>query len=339
MQIIDLFSGIGGFSLAGRWAGWETVCFCEIDQWCRKVLNKNFPGVPIFDDIKELTYEKILGGTKWNPVRPTIVVGGFPCQPFSAAGKRQGRSDDRYLWHEMLRVIRETQPAYVVGENVAGLLSMENGRTLEGVLTDLEYEGYRVEVFVIPACGVGAWHRRDRAWICAYRPCANDKEFAKSSEDATDTQRTELKPNSNSRTGWNRFTDSCKDVSHTPSIGMEGSEADREQEPQTQIRPELPGCDCAGDGGKEGQFKSGLGLLADGIPSWVAEPVGVPRVATGIKDRVNKLKGLGNAVVPQVVYEIFKVIDQYEQNQRSLTGELSKPVKRLELAAINKKEA
>ena len=169
MQIIDLFSGIGGFSLAGHWAGWQTVQFCEIDTFCGRVLEKNFPGIPIHQDIKTLTRDNILENGIWRPSEPTIVVGGFPCQPYSHAGRRKGNDDDRALWPQMLRIVREVEPAWVVGENVAGLLSMDGGRVFDGIVTDLENAGYSVEVFVIPACAVGAPHRRDRVWIIAHR--------------------------------------------------------------------------------------------------------------------------------------------------------------------------
>jgi len=201
---IDLFSGIGGFALAARWAGFETVQFVELDPFCQKVLNKNFPGVPIHDDIKTFTYTDIyksgtqsrndeemrgfpkeecesghsstlLRGsdsreqpipTTTNKFRPTpfILTGGFPCQPFSCAGKRKGKEDDRYLWPEMLRVISEARPTWVIGENVGGFVNMG----LDECISDLEAEGYEVQPFIIPACSKNAPHRRDRVWIVAH---------------------------------------------------------------------------------------------------------------------------------------------------------------------------
>jgi len=155
----SLFSGIGGFDLAAQWMGWDNVFQVEIDDYCQKVLTKNFPNVKRYGDIKEF---------KGKRGSVDILSGGFPCQPFSVAGKRKGESDDRYLWPEYLRIIREIQPTYVVGENVGGLTSMDDGKTLEGIFSDLEGEGYTVESFIIPACGVGAWHRRGRIWIIAY---------------------------------------------------------------------------------------------------------------------------------------------------------------------------
>ena len=155
----SLFSGIGGFDLASEWMGWENVFQVEIDDYCQKVLAKNFLNVKRYGDIKEF---------KGQPGSVDILTGGFPCQSFSHAGKRKGKSDDRWLWPEYLRIIREIKPAYVVGENVAGLISMEDGKTLEGIFTDLEGEGYEIESFIIPAFSVGAIHRRDRIWIIGY---------------------------------------------------------------------------------------------------------------------------------------------------------------------------
>ena len=150
----------GGFSLAARWAGIETVAFCEIDPFCRKVLGKNFPGVPIFSDIKELRNDGTMGTVD-------IISGGVPCQPASVAGKRGGSADDRWLWPETYRVIKEFNPAWVLLENVPGLLSLGGGMVFESLLSQLESEGYEVITLNIPACGVGAPHRRERVWIIA----------------------------------------------------------------------------------------------------------------------------------------------------------------------------
>jgi DNA (cytosine-5)-methyltransferase 1 len=152
MRHLDLFSGIGGFALAAKWAGFETVQFVEIDPFCQKVLRKNFPGVPIHDDIKTF---------KWTGASPFILTGGFPCQPFSCAGKRGGAEDGRFLWPEMLRVISQVRPTWIVGENVPGIINME----LDRCVSDMEAEGYEVQPLIIPACAVNAPHRRDGVWI------------------------------------------------------------------------------------------------------------------------------------------------------------------------------
>lgn len=166
MQIIDLFSGVGGFSIAGHQLGWETILFCEKEPFPQMVLRERFPGVPIFDDVCKLTGEKINGLIQSD--RPIILTGGFPCQPFSVAGAREGTEDDRHLWPEMFRIIQAVRPDYIIGENVPGLLSIEGGVVFEQVCLDLESEGYEVQAFVLPACATGAPHRRDRVWIVAH---------------------------------------------------------------------------------------------------------------------------------------------------------------------------
>lgn len=156
---LDLFSGIGGFSLAARnvWgAEHKVVAFCEIDSFCQKVLKKHWPKVPIVEDIRNVK------GQEYKPIE--LVSGGFPCQPFSVAGKQRSKDDNRYLWPQMLRIIEETQPKWIVCENVFGIINL----ALDDVLASLEMADYSTESFIIPACTVNAWHRRDRVWIIAY---------------------------------------------------------------------------------------------------------------------------------------------------------------------------
>jgi len=145
MQIIDLFSGIGGFSLAGRWVGWHTIQFCEIDKFGQRVLGYHFPNIPIHPDVKTLTGEQIINNGLYDPRETTIIVGGFPCQPFSAAGKRRGTEDDRHLWPECIRLVREVKPDFCVFENVFGIVSWDGGLVFEQVQADLEAEGYEVQ--------------------------------------------------------------------------------------------------------------------------------------------------------------------------------------------------
>ncbi len=163
MQLIDLCSGIGGFSLAAKWLGWETIAFCERDLFCQKVLEKNFPGVPIYDDVFTFPSSSFRGG------RDTILSAGFPCQPFSQAGKRLGREDERHLFPQILDIVATIRPAICVFENVRGLLSIESGHVFAEVVTSLEREGYEVITFCIPASALNAPHRRDRLWIIARR--------------------------------------------------------------------------------------------------------------------------------------------------------------------------
>lgn len=153
MKLLDLFSGIGGFSLAGEWAGFETLQFVEKDKFCQKVLAKNFPGVPIHDDIKTFHYSD----------KVDLLTGGFPCQSFSIAGNQKGFDDERYLWPEMFRIICECHPTWIIAENVSGIVEM----ALEEICIDLENENYETQTFIIPACAANAPHRRDRIWIIA----------------------------------------------------------------------------------------------------------------------------------------------------------------------------
>ena len=161
MKVVDLFSGIGGFSLGLERAGMETIAFCEFDKHAQKVLKKHWPDIPIHDDIRTLDARQYRGTV-------SVVCGGFPCQPYSVAGKQLGGEDDRDLWHEMLRIIDESRPSWVVGENSFNVLNMAFGK----IKSDLEGIGYEVgEPLEIPACAINADHRRKRAWICAH---AND---------------------------------------------------------------------------------------------------------------------------------------------------------------------
>lgn len=173
MLHISLFSGIGGFDLASEWVGWTNIVSCEINPFGRKVLEYYWPNAYHHDDIKTLTYTKLneeltkKHGADWR-ADDIVLTGGFPCQPYSLAGKRLGTEDERHLWPEMLRVIREVSPKWIVGENVFGLVNWSDGLVFHEVQTDLENLGYEVQSYVLPACGVNAPHRRDRIFIIAY---------------------------------------------------------------------------------------------------------------------------------------------------------------------------
>ncbi|MEE9356539.1 MAG: DNA (cytosine-5-)-methyltransferase [Methylococcaceae bacterium] len=161
MKVLGLFSGIGGFELGLGRAGMKTVAFCENDKKCQLVLKKHWPDIPIYDDVRTLTYEQL----KADGIETIdLICGGFPCQPFSVAGKQTGEEDDRYLWPEMFRIIKEVRSTWVIGENVTGIINM----ALDSVLADLESEGYATQTFIIPACGINAPHRRNRVWIVAW---------------------------------------------------------------------------------------------------------------------------------------------------------------------------
>ena len=160
LKVLDLFSGIGGFSLGlHSTGGFETTKFVEFEPFCQKILSKNFPNIPIEGDIRNV---------KGQEFEADIIVGGFPCQPFSVAGKQKGTNDNRYLWPEMFRLIKEVKPEFIIGENVQGIVNLQDGMVLRQVLNDLEGEGFEVQCFLIPASGIGAWHQRYRTWIIGH---------------------------------------------------------------------------------------------------------------------------------------------------------------------------
>jgi DNA (cytosine-5)-methyltransferase 1 len=171
MKHISLFSGIGGFDLAAEWMGWQNIASCEINPFSRRHLEFYWPDAYHHDDIHTLTIDLLKNEldkrfADWQS-DDIILTGGFPCQPYSQAGKRLGKEDSRHLWPEMLRFIREVRPRYIVGENVGGIVNWSDGLVFEEVQVDLEAEGYQVQAFILPACAVGAPHRRDRVWFIA----------------------------------------------------------------------------------------------------------------------------------------------------------------------------
>ena len=160
LKLLDLFSGIGGFSLGLESTGYfETIAFVEKDKFCQQVLKKNFKDIPIESEVRDVKGERYAAD---------IITGGFPCQPFSVAGKRRGTDDDRYLWDETIRIIRECKARWFIGENVEGIINIQDGMVLRQVQDDLEKEGFQVQCLVIPASSIGAWHQRKRVWILAY---------------------------------------------------------------------------------------------------------------------------------------------------------------------------
>ena len=166
-KVLDLFSGLGGFSLGLERTGhFETVAFCDNDKFSKAILDKHWKGIKVYDDVREITKEKFKeDGIEF----PDIITGGFPCQPFSVAGKQKGTGDDRHLWPEMFRIIKAFKPRFVIGENVRGIVNIQDGVVFETVCTNLEDEGYEVQPFNIPAAAVGAPHRRERIWFIAVR--------------------------------------------------------------------------------------------------------------------------------------------------------------------------
>ena len=336
-RMLDLFSGIGGFSLAAQWV-WgddlEIVSFVEIDPYCQKVLRKHWPEVPIIEDIKKVQWviadgaamfrqeefggeqDRILQQIQLPPI--DLLTAGFPCQPFSCAGKRAGTEDDRYLWSETIRTIREVGPTYVVLENVAGLLSIlepsslseveikeielfqqdesiEVGeiverihrRIISRVIDDLKQAGYLLPtladgtpiILCLPACGVGAPHRRDRIWIVAHDSLQRNR------YESTRTGIARSKLHSEGRKGMGvQSNNGSQDVADISNQRLEG------EKPTSKL-----------SGRKQGLFTQ--------CDWWSVEP-DVGRVAHGVPNRVDRLKSLGNAIVPQVAMQIFKAIKE-----------------------------
>lgn len=271
MKHLDLFSGIGGFALAAQtvWGkNYQTVAFCDNEPFCQAILEKHWPDTPIYGDIRQLDFASYVADFG-DPGDIDLLTGGFPCQPFSQAGQRRGRADDRHLWPQMLRVIRDFKPRWVIAENVRGLLSQEGGVVFEQVCTDLEREAYDVQAFIIPAAGVGAPHRRDRVWIVA-----NSK-----------SQRRYGPIFSGEREALPRAARPDKDVA---DANNERHERDR----------------SAWDGGLRltnahwtenwSTAAARLCRMDDGLPQRM--------------DRAARIKALGNAIVPQIAAEIMRAI-------------------------------
>lgn len=316
LKHLDLFSGIGGFALACQWAGIETIGFVEIDKYCQKVLRKHWPDVPIVEDIRDVEGIKrivayadkrgytpdlrekvstrratitnsepssrsergntLLGELPREYAEPPTILAtaGFPCQPFSVAGKRQGEADNRYLWPETIAVIKEIKPKWVLLENVTGIINL----ALDNVLSDLEGEGYSYETLVIPACAVNAWHRRDRIWIIANDNSIrfNLRRFEGEGIQWQNQTRNEDKPSNQS-------------IANSHGKGLA-------------VRPKPDN-------------RRGIIWQERQAPTqgnwWAVEPE-LGRVAHGIPNRVDRLKCLGNAIVPQVAYEIIRIIADIE---------------------------
>ena len=273
MKFLDLFSGIGGFSLGLEAAGMQTAAFCEYDDKARKVLKKNWPDVPIFDDVRTLNKELLESRGIYDI---GLICGGYPCQPFSLAGERRGAEDDRHLWPEMFRLVKELRPTWVIGENVAGHITMG----LDEVLADLESEGYTARPFIIPACAVDAPHRRDRVWIVANSICGsrwNSESIVRRRND---------------KAKWPQNPDPIARSSQNVAYAN-GTQCQRNSSP-VRIRTQYP------------DFSSSS--------RWKPEP-SVGRVAHGVPNRTHRLKQLGNAVVPQVVQVIGESIILIEEHK------------------------
>jgi DNA (cytosine-5)-methyltransferase 1 len=288
----SLFSGIGGFDLAAEWMGWQNVFHCEWNTFGQRVLKYYWPDAISYNDIKQTDFTIHRG-------RIDILTGGFPCQPYSMAGKRLGKQDDRHLWPEMLRAIREIQPRWVVGENVLGLVNWSGGLVFHEVQADLEAEGYELQPFVLPALSVNAPHRRDRVWFVAYAKSQRQKSQQNWAEKFLPSQGQILHGRSSNGHGkpWT--------ASDTFDKGLQGSKI-------------IGGVRSGGSYGKK--FSSRF-ISSD----WNEFPTESPicNGNDGISDRLDgitfskwrkeSIRAGGNAIVPQVVLQIFKAIAEYEE--------------------------
>ena len=342
LRLLDLFSGIGGFSLGMEATKRiKTIGFVEKDKFCQKVLQKNFKNIPIEEDIRNV---------KGSNFTADIVSGGFPCQPFSVAGKRRGQDDDRYLWDETIRVVAETKPKWFVGENVEGIININNGLVLRQVQTDLEKEGFQVQCLIIPASGIGAWHQRKRVWIIAHSDSnRNRNEIRESYGEKEKIQREHRQKNSTSRKS---IGTNANDVPNSNSRLRRGRGTEQEsraneiwrfytpKEEQTKQHfwSKAVGCNALprenisntnSKGFQRRSIPTNLEEKQRSITSknsfekqqtwWQtqSELCGVPH---GIsyeldKDRSNRIKALGNSIVPQIAYEIGKAIVDAEISQ------------------------
>lgn len=346
MNLMTLCSGIGAPELAASWLGWRHIMTCEIDPFCRRVLEYHYPEAYHHYDIKTLNYEIIEKelSSRFGNWREggTVLVAGFPCQPFSCAGKRLGAEDDRYLWDEVKRILAEVKPDWFIGENVAGILSMvlpgsevkvasyediagesyeevevRQQSVVERICLDLESIGYSVVPFVIPACAVGAPHRRDRIWFVANRTDARIETQQREREDGVLSCETATHTNldrQRERKNQQVTVPECKGTTHDCPCGKDGASS------HTKGTGGTWECEC-----RQGQEKS-YGRNSEDIRCGflnfpTQSPVccrddGLSLGLSGItfpKWRSESIKALGNSMVPQVVYELFKAIE-HEQN-------------------------
>lgn len=324
MILLDLFSGIGGFSLAASWVwgkGLEILAFCEKDPFCQKVLKKHWPDVPIISDIKDATKENVLFHTKrlknWRG-KVDIITGGFPCQPFSVAGQRKSTEDDRYLWPEMLRTILEIRPRWVVAENVYGILTVEDGMVFERICSSLEKENYEVQSYIIPACGKNAPHKRNRVWIIAN---SNNDRFDgetisicwKKSEEVSMSSRSNCDASHYECLGWKERP--FKEVRSKEQI------AERQIVGNTNPTNIITNDKCwrLERRNKQTYFKCRENIGENWQESWysVAFRTCIRGMDDGISrgiHRVNRLKALGNAIVPQIAQQIFLAMKYVDEN-------------------------
>lgn len=301
MRVLDLFAGIGGFTLGLERAGFETVAFCEIDPYAQKVLKKNWPGVPIYDDVRTITAERLAS----DGIGVDVITGGFPCQDISVSGNQAGIQDGTRsgLWSECARLLGELRPQYAIFENVTNLLNGERGAWFKRVLWDISQIGYDAEWHCIPASELGAHHHRDRIWIIAYPSGQYGRDNGQLATDQA--KRTQ---------GAAIASAICEDVSDSNSIGF----GERIQKADRGARASKGGTEGGGILADTNSAQCQRGSLSVRIQSqytnivgasgWQTEP-GVGRVANGIPSRSHRLKCLGNAVVPPIPELIGRAIN------------------------------
>ena len=330
MTHLGLFAGIGGFELAAHWAGLETKAVCEWDPFCQTVLKYYFPNAEQYSDIRSADFTRYAG-------KIDVLTGGFPCQPYSSAGKRLGKEDERHLWPEMLRAIQEVAPRWVVGENVRGLVNWNGGVVFDEVQSDLEAAGYEVLPFLLPACGVDAPHERYRVWFVAHATGLYDRGSAGEISKSDGRQIREMlsefggtgeafefvaHPNSN---GYRRNIELGK---HRQTPGKGAFKQEKREWVWNDDRGDVQARDTSNASSfrrlqSNGNPKSSY--ATQDIPDWGGFPTqppvcsgndGVSPELAGItisRHRRESIKAYGNAIVPQVAYQIFKAINQYEK--------------------------
>jgi len=298
MKHISLFSGIGGFDLAAEWMGWQNIASCEINPFCNRILAHYWPDAYHHDDIHTLTIDVLKHElekrfTEWRK-GDIVISGGFPCQPYSMAGKRLGKEDSRHLWPEMLRVIREVRPRYIVGENVSGLVNWSDGLVFEEVQVDLENEGYEVQAFILPAAAVDAPHRRDRVWFIASNANSNGRQRSNGKHEINTGQRGKYAQ---------RYIEQGVKHGTTSNAGIKGLQWSKDNGGINIVRAK--------------QNKQPTRLFRTAWQDFPTQPPvctgndGIPARLDGItfpKWRNESIKAAGNAIVPQVAFRIFQAI-------------------------------
>ena len=305
LKLLDLFAGIGGFSLGFESTGYfKTIAFVEKDEFCQKVLRKNFNNVPIEGDIRNVK------GTKY---KADVVTGGFPCQPFSVAGKRKGTDDDRYLWDETIRVVKECKPKWFIGENVEGLINIQEGMVLRQVQDDLEKEGFKVQCVVIPAASIGAWHQRKRVWIIGnseHNGLSTSEVKSRNIKTSTGSSKRQEKTMQSKGTNGPRdngnVPNSQRNEYQYSTIGKSragkiwGFHTEKKEQTKHDLRSETSR--------RNSSFKQETWWQTQsricGVPAGLSDGMD--------KNRKNRIKALGNTIVPQIARELALAIAKAE---------------------------